>query len=279
MKNLYTLLFLCAAAAAQPDFEAASIKPVEPGPCPVCWRGNGGPGTSDPGRVFRSTNLRGLIVEAYDLQLYQYFGPDWAEGQRFELTATMPRGTTREQYHQMLQRFLTERFHLVVHHETRELPAYRLTVVKGGSKLKSPAPAATDDDPPSADGPSTLDRDADGYPILKNGTSMAIVSGKGKNGDRARAQGRKAPIADLVNLLRGQLNSPVIDATGLEGEFDYTLSWIPTRPGASLSEQVSDAGPDLFQALQQQLGLKLTPGKGPVDCLVLDSGNKMPIEN
>src|SRR5215469_12618111 len=128
MKNLYALAFLCVTAAAQPAFEAASIKPVPPGPCAVCWRGNGGPGTSDPGRVFRSTNLRGLIVEAYDLQLYQYFGPSSAEEQRFDFTATMPRGTTKAEYHQMLQRFLTDRFHLVVHHESRELPVLQLTV-------------------------------------------------------------------------------------------------------------------------------------------------------
>ena len=269
---------LCAGAAGQPAFEAASIKPVDPGPCPVCWRGNGGPGTSDPGRVFRSTSLRGLIVEAYNLQLYQFIGPGWTEDQRFELTAALQRGTTSAHYHEMLQRFLAERFHLVVHRETRQLPVYQLVVGKGGSKLQVPVPDPPpgDDAHPLSDGFAKLEHDAEGYPILGPGVTMAGTSSA--KGPRARARQHNQPVSKLVDLLAGQLNTPVVDRTGLTGNFDWTLSWGRTQPSDD-SRALEDSAPNLFEALERQLGLKLEGAKGPVDCVVFDSANRMPAEN
>jgi uncharacterized protein (TIGR03435 family) len=268
-------LGLISALEAQPEFEAASVKPSTArfrG-----WSGKGGPGTGDPGRVTRTSTLGALVLEAYSLRQYELVGPEWLghvdpgpDTPTYEFTASMAPGTTRAEYLQMLQQFLTVRFKIAMHRETRQLPTYKLVVAKGGPKVQQLAltpekPETTDDA-----APRKMKTDKDGYPILRADMGMAMMM------DRARAHGRK--MDDLLQLLRGQTGVPVVDATGLT-EFEYTLSWIPTRPGTAPSENSSDVGPDLFQAVQQQLGLKLEGTKGPVEVLVIDSASKVPVEN
>jgi uncharacterized protein (TIGR03435 family) len=106
---------------------------------------------------------------------------------------------------------------------------------------------------------------------------MAMI-GSGSE-PHARAQAFKKPIDNLVQLLAGQTGAPVVDATGLKGEYDYTLSWIPTPPGTGPSDSANDAGPDLFAALREQLGLQLEHAKGQVEILVIDHANKTPVAN
>jgi len=277
------LLIAAAALAAQPqskpapEFEAASVK-VAP---PPDGRGmsvgmTGGPGSSDPGRIrIMNESLKGLVETAYRMSYWEVSGPDWTDGQKFNIDATLAPGTTKEQLGLMLQKLLADRFQLVVHRETKEVPLYRLVVAKSGSKLQPAAPGQPSKDEPEANGP--LKRDKDGYPILRKGMGVAMVAGN--SGGRARAQGHKEPIGSIVSLLSGQLACPVLDTTGLTGEYDYVLSWIPSHPGSGPGEAASDAGPDLFQAIQEQFGLKLERGKGPIEVLVIDSAARTPREN
>ena len=260
-------------AAAQPQFEAASVKPAAPQGRGVGMRG--GPGTDDPGRiVYTNVSFKPLVAAAYGMKFYQVSGfPEWTETQRFDVMATLPAGTTKDEFRQMQQKLLADRFQLVVHRETKEMALYRLVVARGGPKLKPLTPPKDQPFDPT-NGPA---RDRDGYPVLGSETSMAMVAGG--DGPHARAQAYQKPIDNLIQLLAGQTGAPVVDATGLKGEYDYTLSWIPTPPGTGPSDSASDVGPDLFAALREQLGLQLEHAKGQVEILVIDRANKTPVEN
>lgn len=220
--------------------------------------------------------LKNWVQYAYGLPYYQVFGPEWTQGDAYDIEAKLPLNSTKDDLKLMLQKLLQERFDLVVHRETRQLPVYRLVLAKGGAKLQPPAP----DHPDAAksDGDGRLERDKEGYPILNASTTMAIVQGPdGK--PRARAQGHKKGVDAIVGLLSGQTATTVVDNTGLKGEFDYVLSWIPSQAGVMVTQESSDVGPDLFAAIQQQLGLKLESGKGPVEVMVIDSARRTPSEN
>ncbi len=142
-------IFLPTRAADLPSFDAASVKRSDPNnrssASNVC---TGGPGTSDP-TTLRCTNagLSLYVLLAYDVKFYEVICPNWVmlggPNNGYDITAKIPAGTTKEQYRQMLQHLLADRFHMVVHRESRELPVYTLLPGKGRSKLTSsttPAP-------------------------------------------------------------------------------------------------------------------------------------------
>jgi uncharacterized protein (TIGR03435 family) len=294
-------------------FEVASIKPAQP-PTPdgqgrIFMRGpSGGPGTKDPGRVnLPFMSLKSLIMLAYDVKNYQITGPQWLDTERFDVTATMPPDTTKEQYRIMLQNLLIERFKMTVHKESKELPMYSLIVNKGGPKLKETAlkaaPADGDGPPRPPLGPPKIG--PDGFPVMpaemsqRPGMPMMMMPG------RARLMATSQSMQDLANRLTAQLNRPVIDNTGLTAKYDFVLTYAPDpneglggRGGAGLGLAVrapapagAAGGPDntfipdgeapqpLFGALQSQLGLKLDPKKGDVEIVVIDKMEKAPVEN
>jgi uncharacterized protein (TIGR03435 family) len=262
------------------EFEVASVKVAPPYGSPGAFRGvgmMGGPGSGDPTRMrYRNFSLRALVNTAYGVPYDQVEGPGWTEEIRYEIIATLPKDATRDQSMIMLRNLLKDRFHLEFHRETRELPVYTLVVAKNGPKLavSKPIEPAAQDTPKTEPGP--LKRDKDGYPILRPGMQMAMVSEKGH--PMARIQGRDEHIAQLVNMLSGQLRSPVIDSTGLAEKYDFTLSWVPQPPGG-LPPDTEEFGPSIFSAVQEQLGLKLISKKGPVELLVIDRAEKTPTEN
>jgi uncharacterized protein (TIGR03435 family) len=266
------LLALCTAAQT-PQFEVASIK-VSPPPDPRGFRVGfrGGPGTEDPG-LFTSENwdLGGLITLAYDIQGYQLSGPDWMGMTRFMISAKVPPGTTIEQFHLMLQNLLAERFRLILHHERREMQAYALIVSKNGHKLKESPEAVPSEDDESKPSANLADRDENGFPVLPPGRQSAMM---GIQGGYTAQRFSDESMAQLASTLAGQVRHPVSDDTGLKGKYDFTLKWIM---GGALSPD--DTGPTLFAALQQQLGLKLEPGKTMIDIFVVDHIEKTPTEN
>src|SRR5262249_4874450 len=127
MKRAFTGTFVmvltCGGAFAQvadpmTQFEVASVKPSVPpaGRGPMRVGGTGGPGSKDPTRIqYENMSVTNLIVLAYDLKRYQYSGPSWLESERFDVTAKIPEGATREQFRVMMQNLLAERFKMVVH--------------------------------------------------------------------------------------------------------------------------------------------------------------------
>ena len=281
------IAFACGVGHAQSTgarltFDAASVKPAPP----PDGRGGrrvgmmGGPGTDTPGRInFENVGLGAVIGKAYDVKYYQISGPAWFESERFNIIATVPPGTTQEQFRLMLQNLLADRFKLALHKETREIPIYSLGVAKNGPKLKKATPDNPRDANDAADGEPTggggkLAADADGYPALRPGMTMAIMSTP--MGPRARLA-NKEHTEWLAGMLSGQLGRPVVDATGLTGEYDISLYWIPQRQDSVAADDPN--GPDLMAALQQQLGLKLEPKKGPIEVLVIDHAEKIPTAN
>jgi uncharacterized protein (TIGR03435 family) len=257
------MLLGCTAVFAQdlrPSFDAASIRPAAPpvGPFlpsqrPVCPQsGCGGPGTGSPERItFTVTSLKNLIQQAYDVRSYQVEGPDWLESATFDVVANVPAGATREQANVMLQNLLADRFQLKLHRSTREVPVYALVVANNGPKLTVAA-----NDPNAVRGRGTLS-----------------VRGGGK---RFEFDGRT--MASFAESLETDAERPVIDMTGLEGTYDIRLTFAPRGRSAIGSPAPPDM-PELFTALQEQLGLRLESRRGPMALLVVDSALRQPTEN
>jgi uncharacterized protein (TIGR03435 family) len=291
-------------------FDVASVKPAAP-PVPdgrgrILMAGpSGGPGTKDPGRIhYPFMNLRNLLMTAYDVKNFQIVGPPWLDSERFEISATMPPETTKEQFRIMLQNLLAERFKMKVHRETKELPMYALVVAKGGPKMaeskETPPPA--EDGNPSAPPPAMPKMGPDGFPDMTNflggraGLFNIMMPG------RARMIAHQQTMQDLATRLSNQLSKPVTDTTGLTGKYDFTLTFLPDYsvgpmgplpppppPAAGGGEAGrgpvpapptdAEAPPDIFAAIQAQLGLKLESKKGPVEQIVIDHIEKTPTEN
>jgi uncharacterized protein (TIGR03435 family) len=259
-------------AQSAPQFEVASIK-IAPA---LDGRGysvssRGGPGTQDP-TLFTCHNwtLSGLIGRAFDLGVNELSGPDWMGSARFDMSAKIPDGATKEQFRQMLQSFLAERFKLACHREKKEVPAYNLVVTRNGPKFKESVPVPPPDDADRPAGkPSPIKQDDAGYPILPPGRESTMAMTRGFATQRFGDE----TMAHLAQNLAFQLAKPVIDATDLKGKYDFTLHWV--------ADGVQDdaGGPNLFRAVQEQLGLKLESTKTIVDVLVVDHLEKTPTEN
>jgi uncharacterized protein (TIGR03435 family) len=228
----------------------------------------GGPGTEDP-TFFTCENygLAGIIWMAFDLQDYQLSGPDWMLTTQFTVSAKIPPGTTRAEFRLMLQNLLIDRFKLTFHHEKRQVNGFTLVAAKGGPKFKEyvEEPSKNDDPPRQT---AQIKNDANGFPLLQRGKgfSMAITI------NRATLHSGGGTMEEFAESVSNQLRLPVKDATGLTGKYDVTMSWV--------ADNSPDApAPNIFQAVQEQLGLKLESKKVAVDVLVIDHLEKTPTEN
>ncbi len=127
-----------AQTSAKLEFEVASVKPAPPpGDGRILVGGRGGPGSQDPSQMtFNNATVKMLLINAYNVKSYQVTGPSWIDTERYNIIAKVPEGTSKADGQVMLQNLLAERFKIVLHRETKELPLYELNVAKGGSKLK-----------------------------------------------------------------------------------------------------------------------------------------------
>ena len=193
----------------------------------------GGPGSDDPSRFsWPFVTLKMALAEAYSLMPDHISGPTLLETERYDLAATMPPGTTKEQFHLMLQNLLIERFHLAVRHVPKEIPLYELTVSKNGPKLKPHVRVEgeeADRDKYLGKRFPSLDADFDGFPILVPGIR---TSGKMKDGlIRETYSGyTMAEFAYALELPGRPLEIPgfetdkmVRDETSLNGSYDFHL--------------------------------------------------------
>jgi uncharacterized protein (TIGR03435 family) len=230
-------------------FEVASIKPQP-------FTGTGSIGVFVEGNTLRAEHatLNDLIGFAWNLEDFQLSGgPGWAakadklvDSELFQVIAKPAEAAVPfSQFRLMLQSLLADRFHLQVHHVSRQFPAYDLVVAKGGPKMKESA--------------------ADAPPRMMISSNIRIV----------------ATAISVQRLSGGQLahyaGRPVFDKTGLTGKYDFTLEWRQQNLSARPDSDAAD-GPSLFTALQQQLGLKLEPSSAPFDTVVIDHAEK-PSEN
>ena len=296
IRIMILLAFLPAAYSEGPSFEVASIKPappINPGQL-MDTRCHGGPGTKDPDRwTCANISLSNLVVTVFDLKGFQIGAVASVSRDRFTIAAKVPQGTTEEQFRQMKLNLLVERFGLKFHREKREIQGYELMVAKDGPKFKeseTEAPKDPDADP-DAVGPllPKMTVGKDGFPVIPPGKTQVIM----RLGAGAPAGGRWSRITmqEFATQLFGAGLAglkPVIDATGLKGKYDLSLDWTPeignptaTTPNGESGIQASSepSGPNIFSALQQQLGLKLQPRKVTVEILVIDHIEKSPTEN
>lgn len=289
MRIAYAVFLLVAANAlaqspAVPHFDAASVRIADPGGRSTVT--TGGPGTDDPGRIrYTRVPMIFLLQRAFAVATDQVSGADWikdpAGSDLYEVTATMPANTTKEQFQLMLQGLLAERFHPAFHHETRNFSGYVLSVAKGGAKVKESTP-----DPNYVAPLLHVTFNKDGTLQLPAMRGATKVGGKGV----AHAGYREVPMERLASDLGfmvvrsrgGDTNVPlprVIDRTGLTGIYDFTLDYECLACGTTEASEPS-AFPNIFTALEKQLGLKLEKAQDvPVDVIVIDKMDKIPAAN
>jgi len=291
--------------ASGPAFEAASVKVSAPLPNGVIMvRMGGGPDSTDPGRItYTGVNLKALVARAYGVKEFQVEGPQWLEGERYDVIATIPKGADKEQVGLMMQRLLAERFKLALHHESKPMAVYTMSVAKGGAKLTEVdpnAPLAPPAPPPPGGAPAPPPPPPPpGASGMPRGGGMRMMVGP--NNRRLTAN---TTISHLCDMLANLTDRPVVDLTELTGTYAFDLSWTPDEnermggkfapamamantlgggpaPGAGQSgpEGPSDPGQTLVQALQSNYGLKLEARKNPADILVIDRAEKVPTEN
>jgi len=264
-----------------PAFEVASIKPAAPpsmGKIMVRMNADGG--------MLRYTNvtLRDCIRTAYRVKEFQIEGPDWIGGARFDIVAKLPDGSSKDQIPEMLQGLLAERFKLALHRDTKEHPIYSLVTARGGAKLKTPevatADAATALDKPEKDGPP-------------RGAVMMRMDPGG-----AHLKASSTTLGDLAEMISRFVERPVVDMTGIEGQYDFDLVFspetmrgmrgmpgpMPPPPGAgdhasgNATSTPAEGAVSIFESVQRY-GLKLEPRKAPVELLIIDHVEKTPTEN
>jgi uncharacterized protein (TIGR03435 family) len=242
--RILVLLAATLSAFAQnvrPSFEVTSIKPSAPDTRSTF--------RVSPGGEFRALHwsLKELVMEIYALEDFQIRNdPKWMNTEQYDFDAkpaTSDQRVDRELVREMIKNLFADRFGLKFHWETKELLRYELTVTKDGPKFKESTL--------TAEGPRSRGR--------------GVFNGK------------KVPIAWLAAVITEDLHALVIDKTGLRKDYDILLKYTPDQavdPNAPPGSEPADAGPSLFTALQQQLGLKLVPVKGQVKIMVIDAVEK-----
>lgn len=231
-------------------FEVATVKPVEPDA--MSGRFIVMQGTNR--FVEKAYTLKLLIAAAYDLNPRTISGgPPWVSSDHYDIVAVTPGEVrpTHDEQMSMLRSLLADRFKLTFHREQKVFSIYSLELAKSGPKLK---PSGSHPDEPTVVGPGVV------YP------------------QRVVLPGRNATMESFVSLLqRAILDRPVVDKTGLTGRYDFDLEWAPdeTQFGGDLPPASAAAtSPPLFEAIQQQLGLRLEATRGPVAALVVDTAER-----
>lgn len=237
------------------EFEVATIKPTA-----ADW---------DAGRYMRMQTtvqfvaknfpLRLLLAAAFNLAPREISGgPSWIDSERYDIVGKAPGEARPDQGEQMsmLRSLLLDRFKIAFHREQKELSIYALEVAKNGPKMKE----SSESPGPSPKAPPPL-----AFVLFPQG---------------ARLPARNTTMAELAGVLqRAAVDRPVVDRTGLSGKYDFDLEWRPDE--TQFNGQFRDSGPgarttkpDLFAAIQEQLGLRLEATKGPVDTLVIDQAER-----
>ncbi|HEY4362565.1 MAG TPA: TIGR03435 family protein [Bryobacteraceae bacterium] len=260
-----------AQAQTQPSltFEVASIRPSTPEERPNF--------AIDPGGTTRITawTPKQIIQNVYDIPGFFVFGaPNWSSLDTYDIvakaqdsageSAAAPPGSDRNRAYQsrMMLRFralLAERFQLQTHMETREVSGYALVVSKGGPKLHESNPA---------------EPGLDVFKAPDGGKGQGIRAGRSQFRGGTKFTGQRANMSLMANMITRGLGIPVIDKSGLTNEYDFVLEWVPQE----VADGPDGAGPTIFTALQEQLGLKLESAKVPAEVLVIDRLEK-PSEN
>ena len=234
------------------SFDVATIKAT-----PADWGKNSYVRMEGAQFVGKNQTVNNLIEGAYNLTPRAVSGgPAWVDSDSYDILAKTPGEVrpNRDEQMAMLRTLLADRFKLKFHREQKEFSIYALSVAKNGPKLKEGK------EPPG-----------DPRPLIFYLSPRAVM-----------LPGRNASMADLASAFqRAALDRPVVDKTGLAGRFDFDLEWTPEESqfnGAGLKGTAESTQPELFTAIQQQLGLRLEAARGPIAVLVIDHVER-PSEN
>lgn len=281
------LVFGCHAqpAGGRPEFEVASIKPAADPRQPGTGQHRFGPQIVGARADYFYMTLRQLIAEAYQVRPTLIEGPDWLTVDRFDVLTKMPPGSRKDDAPAMLRSLLADRFKVVLHRESRDQAVSALVVGPGGPKLKESS-AAEEETRNQQSGKADVSVSATMGSVTTRATLDAANSS-------IRFEAKKARMADLANFLQrfGVGNDrPVVDMTGLKGEYDIVLD-VPVAafsreagaPGASGEGRPADdaADPASGRVLRslKDLGLELKKTKAPIEYLVVDRAERKPSEN
>jgi uncharacterized protein (TIGR03435 family) len=249
-------------AAASPDlqYDVASIK--------LNKSGGGSIGVHNSPDSYSVTNVpvQTLMQWAFGVQSYQMIAaPDWFASERYDIEAKMDPAVAdalqklnlddrRIARQHMLQALVLDRLKLTIHRETKELPIYSLVIGKSGSKLQETKPTAP------------------GVPVPRGGVSVRTSrTGSGP----ITLTVLHCTNTELAGVFVPHVGRTIIDKTGLTSVYDFTLQFMPddaaVAPVAGAGSSAPDpTAPSIFTAIQEQLGLKLESGKGPVEVIVID---------
>jgi uncharacterized protein (TIGR03435 family) len=201
----------------------------------------------------RNHAVRTLVAAAFEMSPQAISGgPSWVDSDHWDIQAKTP-GEIRPNLNEqmtMLRDLLRERFKLTFHREQKRMRIYSLTVATGGPKLK--------------ESPVSPGASPEGPPPLVFVLSPTLV----------RLPARYATMSEFASILqRSPLERPVVDQTGLVGRYDFDLEFVPDERlwGGILKQPENSDKPDLFKAIQKQIGLRLEPTTGPVDTIVIDA--------
>jgi uncharacterized protein (TIGR03435 family) len=285
--NRTALAILTATAAfaqnsPRPEFEVATIRPSGQE-----LQDGATAGVRIDGAQFRAATLtlKDYLSMAYRVKLYQVSGPDWIGSDRFDISATLPPGTTT-QIPEMMQRLLEDRFQIKIHRDKKDFPVYVLEVAKGGLKMQESAP---DPNAENAKAPLTISGSGSAQGISVNlgrGSSYAFANNK--------FEAKRVSMATLAEILERFVDRPIVDMTDLKGTYDFSLNITDedyrimlihagvnagvTLPPQALRLLDGASTPSLFEATQK-LGLKMDARKAPLDMIVVDDARKTPTEN
>jgi len=258
-------------------FEVASIKPSKPLPMGQMRITM----SADAGMLrYINVSLKDCIRAAYRVKDFQVQGPDWLGSTRFDIMAKLPDGASQDQIPEMLQALLADRFKLTLHRDTKEHAIYALVAGKGGPKLK-PAEVPAGDVAPAGANP--------GRGSMPRNAVMMQMDAAG-----AHLKAPSATLPVLAEMISRFSERPVVDITGIQGQYDFDLVFAPetmrNMPGAARvpmpppgggerpPDAPSEGAGSIYESVQRY-GLKLDPRKAPMELLIVDHIEKMPTEN
>jgi uncharacterized protein (TIGR03435 family) len=243
------------AAPATPAFDVASVRPAAAGNSEL---ERGGRRITPNGFVATGVPLHALIQAAYGIKPFQLSGgPDWARTQRYDVQGRTEQPTNESGMLARLRTLLEDRFKLKLRRETRPFAIYALEVARTSERLREVKSDAT----PQAR-----------ISMFPNGSEMFMrLTGE---------QTTMSQVSDVLTAVLLATGRPVVDRTGLSGRYTFTLDWAPDPPpGAGPSAAAPlPSGPTLQTAIREQLGLRLSEEKGPLDVFVIE-GVERPAEN
>jgi uncharacterized protein (TIGR03435 family) len=240
------------------EFEVCLIKQTPPGT--VQTGIIGGPGTASPGQIqYVNYSLIELVAIAYDVMPYQVVGPTWATKRQVDVIAKTPPSAVKADVPKMLRGALADQLRLKAHQGRADLQRYVMVVGPHGAKLPQVGAGQI----------------PEGYPRVREFSGSGMKSAA-QSGGKASLIAQQQSMDELGKFLSNELNSAVLNMTGLVGRFDFSLYWFSENvyarfpPVPTDGRTTDEPSVSLTSALKSELGLELSKGKGPMDTVVID---------